>query len=251
MRALVRRHFAAVPFENISKLLLRDREGDGRPISMAEYLDGIEYSDFGGTCYVLNPFLAELLRDLGYDAVLLGADMSTPDVHTCLRVTIDGLAYHVDVGFAAPLREPIRLDSLPVQVNEGTNRYVLDRERDKVRLSMFAGEKPDVGYLAHDPPRSREHFDRIVTDSFRVSSTFMRWLRVSRVFDTYSLDLTNRILHRHENGQTVVTELQTMAELKVAVAGQLSMQRCDVERAVAVLERHTGQPFFGQFSAGR
>ena len=240
----MRRHLAAVPFENISKLLLRDREGDGRPISFAEYLDGIEFSDYGGTCYVLNPFFTELLRDLRYDAALLGADMSTPDVHTCIRVTIDGVAYHVDVGFAAPLREPIRLDSLPVEVNEGVNRFVLHHEGDRVRLAEFAGEKPGAGYLAHDPPRTRAYFDPVVADSFRLTSTFMRWLRVSRVFDGYSVDLTNRTLKRHENGQTTVIELQSLAELKAAVAVQFGMPRCDVEGAVRVLECHTGQPFY-------
>src|ERR1039458_5996611 len=92
LRTLVRRHLSAVPFENISKLLLVDRERTGRVTTLTEFLDGIEQSDLGGTCYTNNPFLTELLRELGYDADLLGADMSRLNVHTCIRVRIDSVA---------------------------------------------------------------------------------------------------------------------------------------------------------------
>ena len=51
LRLVVRRHLIRVPFENLSKLLLFDREGAGRPIALSEFLDGIEHHDLGGTCY--------------------------------------------------------------------------------------------------------------------------------------------------------------------------------------------------------
>src|SRR5579862_6628457 len=79
LQEIVRRHVWRAPFENISKLLLFAREGKGRIITLAEFLDGIEHQDLGGTCYSSNPYLARLLRALGYDADLLGADMSTPN----------------------------------------------------------------------------------------------------------------------------------------------------------------------------
>jgi arylamine N-acetyltransferase len=234
-----------VPFENISKLLLYDREGAGRVTTLPEFLDGIEFSDLGGTCYTNNPFLTDLLRELGYDAVLLGADMSRPNVHTCIRVRIDGVAYHVDVGFAAPFREPIRLDQLPVQVEEGINRYVLDTdaENDGFHMSMFSRAEYCLGYVVHDPPRPREFFDQVVLNSYALSSTFMKCLRVSRVFDGYSLDLIGRDLHRHEAGRSTVTHLENMFELRAAIQKQLGMPRCPVESAIAILERHIGKPF--------
>jgi N-hydroxyarylamine O-acetyltransferase len=247
LRTLVRRHLSAVPFENISKLLLMDREHTGRATTLTEFLDGIEYSDLGGTCYTNNPFLTELLRELGYDADLLGADMSHPNVHTCIRVRIDSVAYHVDVGFAAPFREPLRLDRLPVQVEEGTNRYVLARDAagDGFCMSMFTEAESGIAYLVHDPPRPREFFDRVVLDSYAPSSTFMNCFRISRVFDGFSLDLIDRKLYRHEAGKTAITQLESIQELKRAVEDQLGMPRCPVERAIAILERFTGEPFFG------
>jgi arylamine N-acetyltransferase len=224
-----------------------DRERTGRVTTLTEFLDGIEQSDLGGTCYTNNPFLTELLRELGYDADLLGADMSRLNVHTCIRVRIDSVAYHVDVGFAAPFREPLRLDRLPVPVEEGTNRYVLARDTagDGFCMSMFSDAENGIPYLVHDPPRPREFFDAVVLDSYALSSTFMRCLRISRVFDGSSLDLIDRKLYRHAAGKTAITHLESIQELKRAVEDQLGMPRCPVERAIAILERLTGEPFFG------
>jgi N-hydroxyarylamine O-acetyltransferase len=246
LRALVRRHLSTVPFENISKLLLFGRERAGRVTTLPEFLDGIEFSDLGGTCYSNNPFLADLLRELGYDADLLGADMSQPNVHTCIRVRIDSAAYHVDVGFGAPLREPIRLDRLPVQVEEGSNRYALARDAGSggFRLNMFSEAENGIAYVVHDPPRPREFFEPAVLNSYALSSTFMKCLRISRVFDAYSLDLIDRKLYRHEAGGTAITHLESILELKAAVQDQLGMPRCPIEPAIAILERLTGGPFF-------
>ena len=247
LRTLVRRHLSAVPFENISKFLRFDREGAGRVTTLAEFLDGIEHSDLGGTCYTNNPFLTELLRELGLDADLLGGDMGRPNVHTCIRVRIDSVAYHVDVGFAAPFREPLRLDRLPVQIEEGSNRYVFapDASSGGFRMNMFTETENGLAYVVHDPPRPREFFDPVVLDSYALSSTFMNCLRISRVFDGSSLDLIDRKLYRHEAGKTAITHLETIQELKQAVRDQLGMPRCPVEPAIAILERLTGQPFFG------
>src|SRR5581483_7900299 len=82
LRHIVRRHLCRVPFENLSKLLLFAREGAGRAFSLSEFLDGIEHSDLGGTCYNSNPHLLGLLLHLGYDADLMAADMTVPNCHT-------------------------------------------------------------------------------------------------------------------------------------------------------------------------
>lgn len=246
LRLLVQRHLLAVPFENVSKLLLYGREGAGRAATPAEFLDGIEFADLGGTCYSNNPFFAGLLRSLGYDAELLGADMSKPDVHTCIRVRLDSLAYHVDVGFGAPFREPIRLDRLPVRTDEGGNHYIFDRDSAErtLRMRMFIREECRITYVAHDPPRLPEHFAPAIEMSFLPGATFMQHLCINRIFEDYSLDLWDRELLRHDAAGTSVRVLASMAELQAAVAEDLGLPRCPVEPAVAALERLTGKPFF-------
>ena len=247
LREIVHRHLCRAPFENVSKLLLVGREGAGRPLALAEFLDNIEYYDLGGTCYSCNPFLAWLLRELGYQAELLGADMSKPDVHTSIRIRLDGDDYHVDVGYAAPFCEPIRLREVPWETVLGPWRYVFDRvgSEGAYAMNVFAGAERVHGYVAHPPARSREYFDPIVMDSFRPGQTFLSCLRITRFFDDGAVELKNTVLSSYRGAESSHRTLRNMAELRAAVENDLAMPRCPIEEAVGVLDRLTGKLFFG------
>lgn len=244
LREIVRRHLSRVPFENISKLQLLAREGRGRFLSLEEFLDGIEYQDLGGTCHANNPFLLTLLHALGYEAALLGADMTRPNVHTCLRVRIDSAAYHVDAGYGGPFREPIRLDRLPWQFVEGPYRYVLDRKGggDEYEMSVLCGPERVHGYVVHDAPRSREFFTPAMEESFQPGATFLNCLRICRIFEDHSVVLLNRSLSLHSGPHTGTTELRNAEEWASAFANRLRMPRCAWAEAVQILERNTGKP---------
>jgi len=240
LREIVGKHLYRVPFENVSKLLLFGREGTGRVTTISEFLDGIEHYDLGGTCYTNNPYFAELLRDLGYDADLFGADMSKPNVHTVIRVRIGGVAWHVDVGFAAPFRQPIRLDQLPCEIAHGNDRYVLDGDE----VSVYSGGERQYGYVAHGPPRSTEFFRPVIMDSYNRNQTFMNCLRITRFFEEYTVELRNRTLIRYRGDQSSHTTLGSLAELRSALATEFALPRCPLERAIPVLEQITGRAFF-------
>jgi arylamine N-acetyltransferase len=245
LRALVRAHVIRVPFENISKLLLFGRERNARALTLAEFLDGIEHHDLGGTCYSSNPFLAQLLRALGYDADLLGADMSEPNVHTCIRVRVDGFEYHVDAGYGSPFYEPMRLDALPHAIDWGRCRYVLEpSDRSGVLvMSHFEDGRRKHGYVVHPPARDPGFFLPIVISSFEPSRTFMRCIRIARFFDGYSVDLRDRLLTISRPGSSSDSRLDTAAELRDALDDVLRMPRCPVEEALAVYERLNGPLF--------
>jgi arylamine N-acetyltransferase len=254
LRLLVRRHLIRVPFENVSKLLLLDREGAGRPLELSEFLDGIEHQDLGGTCYTANPHLADLLRALGYQVDLLGADMTNPDVHTCIRVyggtglPDEGPAYHIDVAFAAPFREPIPLDSLPHTITEGTHRYVFDHHPRGIALTFQTSGDPSRSYVAHEPPRSYEFFTPAILASFAPTAHFLNHLRIARYFEDYSVELLNRTMSIHRDGRTTKSEFETIDELEHAVRTEFALPRCPVRQAASVLERLTGQPLFSAAS---
>ncbi len=242
---LVNRHLCRVPFENVSKLLLFAREGRGRVTTLAEFLDGIEESDLGGTCYTSNPFLAGLLGAIGYDAALYAADMDTPNVHTSIRVRVDGRPWHVDVGYAGPFREPIPLDTLPWEIGWGRDRYVFDRSGDGHRMTVLTDGEPRHRYFVHGPARAASFFQPTILRSFEPGRTFMRCLRITRFFADRSVELRNRRLLRVTAGGVRESHLESMADLRRAVDEEFQMPRCRVEEAVAVLERLTGQAFFG------
>jgi len=246
LNEIVRRHLCCVPFENVSKLLLLGREGAGRVTTLAEFLDGIEHYDLGGTCYTSNPFLASLLRALGYEADLLGADMSKPDIHTSIRVRLSDAEYHVDVGYGAPFRRAIRLDRLPWQLEQGCYRFVFERAAspDAYQAGVYSGEQRLHGYIVHPPARDAGFFDPALIESYRPGMTFTSMLRIIRFFDDYAADLQDARLSIHRGGETTSRVLRNMKELRAAVAGDLAMPRCPIDEAIAALERLTGKSVF-------
>lgn len=246
LRDIVRQHLCRVPFENVSKLLLFRRERAGRPTRLEEFLDGIEHHDLGGTCYTSNPFLAELLRAIGYDAALFGADMSEPNVHTSIRVRLNAREYHVDVGYAAPFYEPVPLDSLPVTIESGVHRYLLEAGTipGSCRVTMLVGGEPRHGYLVHPPERRKDFFTPTVVASFERGRTFMRVLRITRCFTSHIAELRNTRLLRHTAEATVERHVSDLPELRHVVRTEFGMPRCPVEDAVAMLGELTGREFF-------
>jgi arylamine N-acetyltransferase len=245
LRQLVRRHVILVPFENVSKLLLIARERQGRLTTLAEFLGGLEHYDLGGTCYTANPFFAELLREAGYDADLLGCDMKHPNVHTAIRVRIAGNAYHVDVGYGGPFYEPLLLNELPHAMTHGPFRYVLDQGGDgRLVMNVFQAGERVHGYAVNETPRRLAFFRDIILDSFRPTATFMTLLRVVRHFDDYAVELKNSLVTFHRASESEQIRLCSTKQLRRIFDDEFRMPRCPVEQAVETLERLMGQSFF-------
>jgi arylamine N-acetyltransferase len=245
LRQLVRRHVIRVPFENVSKLLLVGRERKGRLTTLAEFLDGIEHHDLGGTCYTANPFLAELLRELGYDADLLGCDMRSANVHTAIRVRIGEDKYHVDVGYGGPFYEPLPLTGLPHEIKQAPYHYVLNFGSDgRLAIDVFRRAERVHGYAVNETPRKLEFFTNIILDSFRPTATFMTMLRVVRYFDDHAVELKNNVVTDHHANKNRKIRITSVDQLRKVFDTEFRMPRCPVEKAVATLEQITGQDFF-------
>jgi len=226
LRRLVRAHLERVPFENISKLYYLKRRGMRGVPDLALFLDGIEEHNFGGTCYSNNPYFRELLAYLGYDASLCGADMSDPDVHTWLLVRLDGVDYHVDVGYAAPLFEPVRRDlDRAFEFRLGNESWVVGPPdgRGRSRMDHYRDGECIHGYLAKPVPREPSYFEEIIADSFRPDSTFMNCIRAVRFAGDGSLGLTNTTLVRAEGARHSVTRLAGEEEVVGALDQHFGM----------------------------
>jgi arylamine N-acetyltransferase len=159
--------------------------------------------------------------------------MTAPNVHTSLRVRVDGVPYHVDCGYGGPFREPLRLDRLPHAFAEGSVEYVLDRSAgpDTYEMRLLSGTRRLPGYVVHDPPRPAGFFEPVIQKSFTGGQTFMNHLRIVKIFDAHSVELFDRKLTIHRGGQTREIELRNRRELKSAVA-ELAMPRCPIEAAL-------------------
>ena len=134
LRSLQMAHLLAVPFENLSI-------HSGEPIVLEDsaLFDKIVDRRRGGFCYELNGLFAALLRALGFEVVMLSAQVANADGvfgpdfdHMVLLVMLDD-RWLVDVGFGDSFLEPLLLDEQGEQV-QGPRAYRIDREAAKFIL---------------------------------------------------------------------------------------------------------------------
>jgi len=202
---IVRSHIMRIPFENISKLYYLRTIGLKDIPSLTQYLDGVEYYHFGGTCYANNYHLHQLLRFLGYKVSLCGADMNKPNVHVVNLIKIEGKEFIVDVGYAAPFWEPLPRElSIDYKLTLGTDEYVLS-PRDASGYSQLTHYRNGIschGYQMNPTPRRIEEFADIVTSSFLPIATFMNCVLLVGFGRDYSKVIHN-MMHLEIIGKTV------------------------------------------------
>lgn len=236
---LVRAQLLCCPFENLSKLRRVRRRGLRTLPSLDEFLDGIEHERLGGTCYANNGHFFSLLRALGFDCDLLGADMDAPDVHAVVGVRLDGRQLLVDVGYAAPFYAPLALDAPDAQElrfgNDGyrlwprdaQGRTALDHLRDGARVH---------GYVVNPTPRALAHFDGVVRDSLADTAHFMRVLRFERFSERGSVSLLDRRLRVVDGPRCTFRELDGPAGVREALERDLGVPRAVAAEALACLD---------------
>jgi len=221
LRCLVRAQVHKVPFENISKLYYWKARGFRGVPSLEVYLDGIEYHGFGGTCYSNNPHFHGLLRALGFEARLYGADMSQPDVHTAISVRLDGRRYHIDTGYAAPFDRPLPQDNdADAEIRLGNERWVLGPADAAGRWQMEHHRDGRLihGYTVKPSERVPSFFAPAIADSFRPHSTFMKTLRLVRFGDGWSLGIQDYCVIRSTRAGHEIERLDDRNELIAVIA---------------------------------
>ena len=235
LHRLVRAQLTRVPFENISKLFLKKTRGASYIPSLEEHLDGIERFSFGGTCYANNPYFYELMRFLGYEVTLCGADMSKPDVHVVSIVRLEGREYLVDVGYGAPFFEPMARDlDSEHEIIFGRNRYALRPQdgRGRSRMDHFHEGRLIHGYVVRPVPRQIERFNDVIHDSYNDAATFMNVLVVERFFPGRSVRVHNFSLTESTPDRATTTRLADYDELIDAVEHHIGIPADIVREAI-------------------
>ena len=227
-------HLAHVPLENVSKLYFRHDPSMRGLSDLASFLDGAERYRFGGTCYATNYHFNQLLNHLGYDAAFCGADMSAPDVHVVSVVKTGGRRFLVDVGYGAPLVEPLCLDDAEDrEVVWGSSRYVV-RSRGthgRPELELYRDGSLRHGYVVNPAPRRIEEFAPVIAGSFADGATFMQALLVARFAPQGSAMLRNLTLTTVQGGDCHVAVL-ARSELPETIEREFGMPREIVHQAL-------------------
>lgn len=196
LQQIVRAHLIKVPFENISKLLYKKRGLNNIP-DLSNYLDGIERYNFGGTCYSNNYYLFTLLKYLGFNIKLCGADMKNPDVHLISIVTINEREYIIDGGYAAPFFNP-----LPRKLKEdyilglGREKYIVKPKDEfaRTKVEQYYDDKLQHWYIAKPQERNIEDFQKVIEDSYSDDAVFMNAIRITKYNENGTLILRNLLL---------------------------------------------------------
>lgn len=128
LRALQLSHLRNIPFENLS---IHIKE----PIILKEEVlfDKLILKGRGGFCYELNGLFAALLRELGFNIVMLSGGVARPDGsfgpdfdHMTLMVLLEE-RWLVDVGFGDSFEQPLLIDKRDAQL-QGDDAYRIDEE---------------------------------------------------------------------------------------------------------------------------
>ncbi len=234
LRRLTRAHLERVPFENISKLWYLRTRGLRDVPDLELFVEGLERRGFGGTCYSNNPHFAGLLRALGFDVDLCGADMDSPDVHTALIVRIDGREWLVDTSYAAPLLEPFDR-ALGGEVRCGEDRWVVDPPDAAGRSLMthHRGGERRHGYLLKPEPREPAFFEPAVRDSYRPDATFMTQVLLIRSTGGGLVRIANLRRIEATEGPSSVTRLPDRAALVEAIEEDFGIAAAITREAIA------------------
>ncbi|MFB9324717.1 arylamine N-acetyltransferase [Paenibacillus aurantiacus] len=199
LRSLIRRHLHVFPFENISKFRYyehRGRSGLHWLPDIDTFLHHFEQHGLGGNCYILNYHFGQLLAALGYQVDLVRA--SGGNTHLALMVTLalDGQPYYVDVGYGAPLFEPLRLEEEPRFARYGEEVDIRRLAPRQFMIDRRTNGQSIVTKTIEWQPVSLDRFDDIITHSLRdeADNPFMRRITATRFQDNAAYTVINNKL---------------------------------------------------------
>lgn len=197
LRDLQLAHLLAVPFENLSIHAKQPIVLDDGAL-FTKIVEGRR----GGFCYEANGLFAALLRALGFDVVMLSAEVANaeggfgPDFdHMTLMVRLEQ-RWLVDVGFGDSFRKPLLLDERSEQaqgrrayriIPDGTHFILMQREdanewKAQFRFTLQPRVYSDYAEMCHFHQTSpQSHFTqrRIcsrATEEGRVTLSEMRFI---------------------------------------------------------------------------
>lgn len=201
LRELQVAHLLAVPFENLS---IHAKE----PIVLEDeaLFTKIVARRRGGFCYEANGLFAALLRELGFDVVMLSAGVANAEGgfgadfdHMTLMVTLDE-RWLVDVGFGDSFLEPLLLDERSEQVQgsrayrivpDGTHLIMMQRDdsgewKAQYRFTLQPHEYADYAEMCRYHQTSpQSHFTKAricsrATEEGRITLSEMRFISTSK-----------------------------------------------------------------------
>ena len=251
LRAIVARHAAAIPFENLAAFL-----GEPVPLELPALEGKLLTPGRGGWCFEHNLLLAGALESIGFEVRRLAArvrwnvppQVATARSHMLLLVTIAGERWIADVGFGGlTLTAPLRLEPGVEQATpHEPHRLLLDHER--YTLQAKAGGEWQAMYV-FDLQR-QEMADYQVSNWYLANhpdSQFVKGLICARAAPDKRHALRNtRYAVHYPDGRTQRRFIGTVEELKALLRSEFEIavpdSRAFDEKAAAMIAANPASP---------
>lgn len=244
--AIVKRHLAKVPYENISKIIRFHEVGPSIP-SLEEFVGGIADKTFGGTCFAQNIYLNHILNYLGFESKLIGIRKDGLLSHLSLRIDIGGSNYCVDVGIMSSFSGPFRIHpSESFKKDLGNQRFVFSPKSDleNYSLEIFRDGKMIRGFESSSLPYTEQDLEIGIRKTFERSAMFMTTLCVHRVFGTHSRGIWNRNFYQINGVEHSVRQIQSYSELKSVCNNELMISEYPLEVTLDLLQANGAAKLF-------
>lgn len=230
---IVGAHLKRIPFENLSKIYYNKFFGISSLPDLETFLHGIVKYHFGGTCYANNYYLYQLLKYIGYDVKLCGADMTNPDVHIAMIVNCDDNEYLVDVGYGAPFYAPMPLNlTIDHSIPFGRDTYTLKPvdENGFSRMIHTRGKEFKHEYKLKPKPRKIDEFEEIINASYADDAHFMNSINMTRFHHNKSVSIHNFDLIITEGNKSEVFPLRNRQRIIASIEKYFAIPEALVER---------------------
>lgn len=140
LRAIHRAHMYHIPFENLSMFVPEPYQ-----LNEEALFDKLVTRNRGGFCFEQNGLFAAILREMGYEVDILGAQVfnnergtySPSRTHMTLLVTAENTRYLADVGFGNCFIEALEFDSIDIQ-SQDVGDFKLEQNDNDTCYYMYS-----------------------------------------------------------------------------------------------------------------
>lgn len=238
-------HLNRIPFENVSTLLnFKEYHKRGRfQQDEKKFVEQLFQHHMGGTCYVINSSLNQLLNQLGFHSryALLGGG----HVALLVRLPDEQEEMYVDCGNGAPFFEPVRLETdhdnvsqfggIEVRLRPGDEpgAYTYYRYVDGKKLTELVWTfDTKITYQFDD-------FQQAIANYYKPNGLFTSFLRcqIWQLDQQRSLSLVNNVLSiRDSRGEVEKRILTDRYEVREVINHEFNLPKLPVEEAIEVLQ---------------
>ncbi|WP_232697724.1 arylamine N-acetyltransferase [Brevibacillus daliensis] len=250
-------HLFTIPFENISKLIYwRERERNRFNVPPLDiFVHHLYTMQLGGTCYILNPNLQQLLLELGFSATLIPVG----DSHIAILVDHPeepGVPLYVDMGSAAPFFKPVDF----TRQHDNCSSFAGIDVRlvpDETETGIYRFKRYRLGELVSDkwsfnPAKTKNlpYFNDTIAKSYQLETNFMSSL-ICQLFQRDKqrhLFLKNNLLTiTYEDKTSEEINLHRICEIEAVLAEEFLLPKIPVREATRILQE-LGVDIFAQKS---